>query len=197
MPFTFRLLCDLLNELDQNRSSKSMKTSRCLNTHTVVAWFNKHDRIIPRKGPEAVAFLSCLFSDRRPDRVFNLQEKRLETIIRQAQCLGATRLKDLQNWRAIEGSDLASCVERVMAATDSESRTGPGVTLEEIDEILDQIAAASSFSSIDLRDRVQAKYTEPIETGGFFKVPVRSHHLLGRTFPLSNCTTPRMLPLVC
>jgi DNA ligase 4 len=64
---------------------------------TVVAWFNKHDQIIPRKGPEAVAFLSCLFPERRPDRVFNLQEKRLEAIIQQAQCLGATRLKDLHN----------------------------------------------------------------------------------------------------
>jgi hypothetical protein len=35
----------------------------------------------------------------------------------------------LQNWRTIDGSDLATCVERVMAATDSESRPGPSVTL--------------------------------------------------------------------
>ena len=164
MPFTFRLLCDLLNELDHNRVYKSTTTVQIqrLNAQTVVAWFNKHDRIILRKGLEAVAFLSCLFPERRPDRVFNLQEKSLETIIQQAQCLGVTRLKDLQNWRTIDGSDLAFCVERVMAATDSESRPGPSIMLEEIDEILDQIAATSSFSSIDLRDRVQVVYTELI-----------------------------------
>ena len=96
MPFPFRLLCDLLNELDQNRANSSMKTIQHLNTRTVVAWFNKHNRIIPRRGPGAVAFLSYLFPERRPDRVFNIQEKRFETIIRQAQCLGASRLKDFQ-----------------------------------------------------------------------------------------------------
>lgn len=46
--------------------------------------FNEHDQIIPRKGLEAVALLSCLFPEGRPDRVFNLQEKRLETILQQA-----------------------------------------------------------------------------------------------------------------
>jgi len=45
----------------------------------------------------------------------------------------ATRLKDLQNWRTSDGVDFASCVERVMAATDSEQRPGPDVTLLEID----------------------------------------------------------------
>jgi DNA ligase N terminus len=146
----------LSNELDQNSNNKSMKSIRHLNTRTVVTWFNRHDRTIPQKGAEAVAFLSCLFPESRPDRVFNIQENRLETIIQQAQCLGASRLKDLQ--RTIDGSDLTSCVERVIAATYSESRPGPSVTLEEL-EILDQIAATSSFSSIELRYRVQAKYT--------------------------------------
>jgi len=164
MPFPFRLLCDLLNGLDQNRANKSMKAIQRLNARTVVAWFNKHDRIILRKETEAVAFLSCLFPERKPDRVFNLQEKRLETIIKQAQCLGATRLKDLQNWRTVDGSDLASCVERVMAATDSKPGPGPSVALEELDKILDRIAATSSFSSVDLRERVKAKYREPILT---------------------------------
>jgi DNA ligase 4 len=146
---------------------------RHLNTRTVVAWFNKHDRIIPRKGPEAVAFLSCLFPEHRPDRVFNIQEKRLETIIQQAQCRGATRLKDLQNWRNIDGSDLASCVDRVMATTDSELRPGPSVALEELDEILDRIAATSSFLSVDLREWVKAKYMEPIWTNDALSIIFR------------------------
>jgi hypothetical protein len=79
-------------------------------------------------------------------------KKPLETISQQAQCLRATCLKNLQNWRAIDGSDFASCVERGMAATDSESKPGPNMTLEELDEVLDRIAATSPFSSVDLQE---------------------------------------------
>ncbi|KAF2195616.1 hypothetical protein K469DRAFT_681899 [Zopfia rhizophila CBS 207.26] len=117
MSFNFSILCDLLNELDQNRTRKSSKTPNTLSSSNVivVSWFNKHDRIIPREGPGAVAFLSCLFPERRADRVFNLQEKRLESIIKQAQGL-------------------------------------------------DRVAATSTFSSIKLRQRMEAKYAEPIRT---------------------------------
>jgi DNA ligase 4 len=108
--------------------------------------------------------LSGLFPERRPDRIFNLQERRLETIIQQAQCLGSTRLKDLQSWRASDDVDCASCVEHVMSITNSEPRPGPTVTLVEIDEILDRVAASSAFSSIDLREKIKEKYAEPTQT---------------------------------
>jgi hypothetical protein len=98
-----------------------------------------------------LAFLSCLFPERRADRVFNLREKRLESIIKQAQGLGSTRLRQLQNWRASDGADFAFCMERLMSATDAETRHGSSVTLEELDETLDGVAATSS-SSIDLRE---------------------------------------------
>jgi DNA ligase 4 len=166
MAFPFRLLCDLLNKLDHNRAYKSTTTVQIqrLNTQTVVAWFNMHDLIILRNGPGAVAFLSCLFPERRPDRVFNLQEKKLESIIQQAQCLGASRLKDLQSWRTSDGTDFASCVERVMSATDSEPMPCPSITVEELYEILDRIAATSAFSSPDLRNRTEEKHVEPLRT---------------------------------
>ncbi|KAF2190305.1 hypothetical protein K469DRAFT_723135 [Zopfia rhizophila CBS 207.26] len=174
MSFNFSILCDLLNELDQNRARKSSKTPNTLSPSNVivVSWFNKHDRIIPREGPGAVAFLSCLFPERRADRVFNLQEKRLESIIKQAQGLGATRLKQLQNWRTRDGADFASCVERLMSATDTGTRYGSSITLEELNETLDRVAATSTFSSIELRQRMEAKYAEPI----------RTHDVLSRIF---------------
>ncbi|KAK7219337.1 hypothetical protein V2G26_007340 [Clonostachys chloroleuca] len=59
-------------------------------------------------------------------------------------------------------SYFASCVERVMIITDYEPRLGPNVTLDEIDEILDQIAASSPFSSVALKERVKQKYGQPI-----------------------------------
>jgi len=71
-------------------------------------------------------------------------------------------MKDLRSWRTSDDIDFASCVERVMATTDPDPRPGPNVTLEDINKILDRVAAISSFSSIDLRRRVGKKYTELI-----------------------------------
>ena len=60
---------------------------------------------IPRKGPEAVAFLSCLFPERRADRVYGLQERRLEGILKGGLGLGATGMKELLRWRDEDGPD--------------------------------------------------------------------------------------------
>jgi len=49
-----------------------------------------------------------------------------------------------------------------MAATDSEYKYSPSVTLEELDEILNQITATLSFSSVDLRERIKEKYSRSI-----------------------------------
>jgi DNA ligase 4 len=62
------------------------------------------------------------------------------------------------------GMDFASCVERVMSATDSEPRHGPSATVEELDETLDRIAVTSSFSSVNLRKRIKERHAEPIRT---------------------------------
>jgi DNA ligase-4 len=60
--------------------------------------------------------------------------------------------------------DFASSVERVMSATDPGFRPGPGVTLDEINETLDRIAAKSSFSSNELGVKVGTKYAASIQT---------------------------------
>ncbi|KAH6883508.1 hypothetical protein B0T10DRAFT_580496 [Thelonectria olida] len=159
MPFPFRLLCDLLERLERNaKRSSSIDRIQELDQLTILAWFKKHNAIIPRRGSEAVAFLSCLFPERRSDRIFGLQQRQLEGVIQRAQCLGSSRMKDLQIWKTSGGLDFASSVERVMATTDCESRAGPEVTLEEIDDVLDQVAALSSFSSASLRERVTTKH---------------------------------------
>jgi DNA ligase 4 len=58
--------------------------------------------------------------------------------------------------------DFASCIKRVISATDPEPRPGPNVTLEELNEILDRITATSSFLFIDLRRRIKEKYAKLI-----------------------------------
>jgi DNA ligase 4 len=87
--------------------------------------------------------------------VFSLQEGQLEKIIQQAQGLGSSRIEGLQSWRTTDGSDFVSCVERVLATTDCKPRHGPDMTLEELDNILDQIAAMSVFLSISLREKIK------------------------------------------
>jgi DNA ligase 4 len=72
MCFKFGLLCHLLNELELNREKSGLGASKIVDLDTVHSWFNNYDRIIPRQGPEAVVFLSCLFPERRIDRVFEL-----------------------------------------------------------------------------------------------------------------------------
>ncbi|KAH7124304.1 hypothetical protein EDB81DRAFT_912433 [Dactylonectria macrodidyma] len=157
MPFPFRLLCDLLERLERNaRRSSSIDRTQERDTLTILTWFNEHNAIIPRRGPEAVAFLSCLFPERRPDR-----------------CLGSSRMKDLQRWKISGGLGFASSVERV--------------TLEELDDILDQIAASSSFSSASLRERVITKHGRSI----------RADNLLSKVFRvLQSSETKWMIRII-
>jgi DNA ligase-4 len=159
MPFPFRILCDLLERLERN-AGKLLSTNKTqeYDTFTIRAWFDKHDAIIPRQGPAAIAFLSCVFPERRSDRVSGLQERQLEKVIQRSQCLGLSRMEDLQRCKTSGGLDFASSVERVMATTDCESRSGTEVTLEELNDIVDQIAASSPFSSACLRKSVAAKH---------------------------------------
>ena len=158
MSFKFRWLCELMEALQKNRKRKATAAARTVNpdTQTVVGWFNKHNLSIARHGTSAVAFLSCLFPERRPDRVYCLQEKRLALVI--GRCLGLDhsrgRVRDLNCWRERDGADFACCVESVMAQTEfDEPMPGQEVTLEEIDMALNQIAAKMALSSSDVRDR--------------------------------------------
>jgi len=50
-----------------------------------------------------------------------------------------------------------------MLQTDVEPNPSPRVTLKELDEILDQIAATSPFSSMHLRRKIEAKRAQSIQ----------------------------------
>lgn len=130
LSFKYSLLCHLLNQLEQNRE-RSISKSNVTNSdiQIVRTWFDQHSSFIPLKEREAVALLSCLLPHRRPDRVFELRERRLEFIIGQALCLGTTRFKELQQWRIQDGVDFASKVKRVISATDSALQSDFGVTV--------------------------------------------------------------------
>jgi hypothetical protein len=65
-----------------------------------------------------------------------------------------------------------------MSATDPEPQSSPSVTLREIDTALDRIAATSSFSSADLRARIDGKTVDIILE-------------LSRIFRPRDCPVPR------
>jgi DNA ligase-4 len=165
MTLTFSVICELLTALEQSQNpdcaSKSNTTADKSNA-IVRAWFDKYDLQIPRRGREAVAFLSCLFPERRADRVYGLKESRLEGIIQHALGLGASSLKELRSWRHPDRQDFASTVHRVAAMTNVAPPHQRSVTITEIDETLDRIASISPFSSDTLKDKVKSGYPQPV-----------------------------------
>jgi DNA ligase-4 len=154
MAFKFRWLCDLLQKLEQNRVSKASAASRTVNpdNQVIITWFNKHHVQIPRHGSDAIAFLSCLFPERRPDRVYNLQRKRLASTFGRSLGLGTGRMKELNSWQERDGSDFPQCLEATMAQAEfGEPAPGQELTLEDLDQALDELAARSPFSSPRIR----------------------------------------------
>ncbi len=93
MSFYFRHLCELFDTIDGSGTKSPGNISVVIRT-----WFDEHDADIPRHGPGAVAFLSCLFPERRPDRVLGVHKSDLERIIQSAHGLGQTRMNELQCW---------------------------------------------------------------------------------------------------
>jgi DNA ligase 4 len=162
MPFKFRHLCDLLQSLDDNRIKKKATDARARSSDTpiIITWFRKHERQIPRHGTAAVAFLSCLFPERRADRVYNIQEKRLEKIVGRTLQLGTTRIARLSSWKAPNGADFAQTVQNVMSEAEFDRpRPDFEVTLEEIDSLFDRIAATYGGSSPELQTRIRNPIT--------------------------------------
>jgi hypothetical protein len=64
MPFESQIFCNLLNGLSRAQTKTSSTVLEIADSSTN-AWFDKHDSIIPCHGYEAVAFLSCMFPERR------------------------------------------------------------------------------------------------------------------------------------
>ena len=156
MAFKFASLCDLLEELEDNRLRKVLPTSRGANPdlRTITTWFNQHTSKISRSGPSAIAFLSCLFPERRVDRVYGLRERKLTKTLARCLCLGVQRRLQFER-SVLDGDDIGQCAQRVLREAEFPQATLTNyVTLEEIDEALDRIGAGCRYSASELRQRV-------------------------------------------
>lgn len=153
MGFNFTYLCELLSTLENNRIEKASTAARNkdLDTRAVARWFTQHGKRIHSKDTDQLALLSCLFPEKRTDRVYWLQDTSLERLIGRCLLLGSSRRQELERWRHSGGVDLGECVENVMRQAENDIPRGREVTVEEIDVALNNIASQCRFSGPQVR----------------------------------------------
>lgn len=153
MGFKFQYLCDLLSDLENNKVVKATTASRNSNPdgRVVSRWFAQHAKRIHAADTDRIALLSCLFPEKRTDRVYWLQGATLVRVIGRCLLLGSSRREELERWRVAGGIDLGQCVEDVMRQAEGDSKKGQDVTIEEIDDALNKIASRCRFSGARVR----------------------------------------------
>ncbi|PKY03779.1 DNA ligase/mRNA capping enzyme, partial [Aspergillus campestris IBT 28561] len=155
MGFKFTLLCDLLSSLENNRFVKASTeaTRNDPDARVVTRWFAQHGKRLRDKYTDQLAVLSCMFPEKRTDRVYGLQDRSLARVIGRCLLLGSSRREELEQWRQSGGADLGQCVENVMRQAENHIIRGQEITVEEIDEALNRIASRCRFSGPSLRRR--------------------------------------------
>ncbi|CAI7601087.1 unnamed protein product [Penicillium glandicola] len=153
MGFTFTFLCDLLSNLDDSKTAKACTSTRNQNPDikTVAQWFSRHERIINHADTDRVALLSCMFPEKRTDRVYWLQAMQLSRVIGRCLGLGSSRLSELNRWQRPGGFDLGGCVEVVMRQAENYIPAGQELLVEEIDRAMIMIASRCRFSGPQVR----------------------------------------------
>ncbi|KAJ5853392.1 hypothetical protein N7534_005935 [Penicillium rubens] len=148
MGFKFTFLCDLLTSLDDSRTAKASTAAKNDNPdiRTVAQWFSRHGRTIHNANTDRVALLSCMFPEKRTDRVYWLQATQLSRVIGRCLGLGSSRLSELNRWQRPGGSDLGGCVEIVMRQAENYIPAGQELSVEEIDRAMAMIASRCRFS---------------------------------------------------
>ncbi|KAF7585797.1 hypothetical protein BBP40_010078 [Aspergillus hancockii] len=153
MGFKFSHLCDLLSSLENNRILKATTEAKNHDPddRTVTQWFKQHGKRLRDKDTDQLAVLSCLFPEKRTDRVYRLQDTSLARVVGRCLLLGSSRREELDRWRISGGIDLAQCVENVMRQAENHIPEGQSVTVEEIDAALTGIASRCRYSGPRVR----------------------------------------------
>ncbi|CAI7678561.1 unnamed protein product [Penicillium manginii] len=180
MGFNFTFLCDLLQRLEDDRTTKTAWGTDIPDFRTIRQWFKKHDGHINHDGTDRLALLSCMFPEKRTDRVFWLQETTLARVIGRCLGLGSSRLSELDQWRKPGGPDLGRCVETVMGQAENHVPQGREVTTKEIDLALGMIASRCRFSGPDVRRQQTAVGVQSVLTPLYRRLSSRDAKWLTR-----------------
>lgn len=164
MPIKFTYLCDLLEALENLEVAHRdvyILNRRERQRAILQDWFRRHRRAIDDPENDRVALLSCLFPERRTDRVYNIQAQALLNILSRCLGLGRSRLNELLSWKTTTSDDLASWTSKIVRATDL-SGAPSRFTIEDIDGTLGAVATQCRFSSPAVR--AQKKHTAETPT---------------------------------
>jgi DNA ligase-4 len=158
MGFKYTYICDLLSQLESNRAAKAASAARQTDPDvaTVTRWFDRHQKVIHDGTTDRLSLLSCLFPEKRSDRVYGLREPSLVKVIGRCLLLGTSRREELDRWRERGGGDLGQCVENVMRQAENGLCGVPAVTVEEVDYALGRVAAGCRFSGPNVRAKHSA-----------------------------------------
>ncbi|KAK8065625.1 ATP dependent dna ligase domain protein [Apiospora hydei] len=169
MPFPYRYVCDLLQQLEEE--SRSTSKERTPSRTIIERWFHEHRIRLDAPTANGCAVISTLLPERRTDRVYGIQAPRLESIVGQALILGSSRVKELRRYKTPgQGVDLGDCVESILSRAPNSEHPEREVTVEDLDEALTRVAAGCRFSSPAIR----ASYTS--------RSPQSDNHVLGQFF---------------
>lgn len=182
MGFKFAYFCDLLSQLESARVAQATSSAKRIDpdVSVVTRWFDRHQKQIHGGRTDRLAFLSCLFPERRPDRVYGLREASLVKVIGRCLLLGASRKQQLDRWRERDGGDLGQCVENVMQQAENHVHGLLEVTVEEVDRALDRIASKSRFSAESVRRKRSAVDVEETLAPIFRRLSARDAKWLTR-----------------
>lgn len=145
MSFRFSTLCLLWEQLSLLGTADKAEA-------VVEQWFDQHVTPFDRRE-HALTLLSCLLPGRRYDRVYGLGEKQITAIVVKAWGIGTSRQQELQRLQEQGNMDCASAIMKVVADSGDLHPPEVSLTVEDVDDTLDRVAAACDFSSPDLRKR--------------------------------------------
>lgn len=152
MSFALSNLIDLLEALESLYKAvpplSSVALSKKVSSH-IKSWFTFHHPTIRNDPRKLVSIFSFFLPALRADRTYALREGALSKIIGRCLLLGIGRQKDLNNWRSSNEGDFSSVVQRIMAQAEN-PLDGP-VTVEDVEDVLNKLAARCRFSSDALR----------------------------------------------
>ncbi|KAK5683182.1 hypothetical protein LTS10_004713 [Elasticomyces elasticus] len=163
MPFPFSKVVVLYQDLEkiEQRNPPLLPQPKAEALRAVTErWFRSNRNTI--NGLEVrsgVALLSSLLPERRTDRVYNLQAPSLCRILGRTLGLNAVRRGDLEAHKQASRGDLGQCLKRVLKTYGPPAR--PAVTLEEVDEMLEALAAQCQFSDKSIRISFPPASSEP------------------------------------
>lgn len=169
MALKFSDICALLDDLEtiEKKDVPLLRQGHRQVTRRIIDnWFKKHRATLDAPSSNGVAVLSTLFPERRTDRVYGLQETRLCNVFARCLFLGTRDAKRLQEYRIPGKGDLGTCLERIQKVHDDDSRRNRDLSVDEVDSLLEQLAAKCRFSSPEMRSRRNgAPFEEQLTVG--------------------------------